>query len=383
MAHKGFAVIDFETTGFSPQHHHRVIEIGLVHVSPDGVIEREFETVLNPGRDLGPTHVHGLRGADVKHAPTFEAIADQLIEHLRGRVLVAHNARFETTFLRAELARLGITSPIDDADALCTMKLAKSHIPGAGSKLADCCAALGIPLEDAHEALADARATALLLGEYRRMGRHDAAWWRSYSTQASRATWPKTTRSPRAEWLPRSRGVSSGRMRADEESTRRPSTPNQSDKPLAEQALDWMLPLARKRFGAQPVAIVEGLARHFLATHTSRSATDPVFVPPPSAATEEVRRPPTAGRKQADASRHPRLSKGDVVVLTGVMTKPRDHLERRLTAAGFVVESIVTKRTVLLVAADLDSLSGKARKARSYGISIVGEEAVAALTRRA
>jgi DNA polymerase-3 subunit epsilon len=44
MAHKGFAVIDFETTGFSPQHHHRVIEIGLVHVSQDGVIEREFET---------------------------------------------------------------------------------------------------------------------------------------------------------------------------------------------------------------------------------------------------------------------------------------------------------------------------------------------------
>jgi len=176
MAHKGFAVIDFETTGFSPQHHPRVIEIGLVHVSPDGVIEREFETVLNPDRDLGPTHAHGLRGADVKHAPTFEAIADQLIEHLRGRVLVAHNARFETTFLRAELARLGINSPIDDADALCTMKLARSHIPGAGSKLADCCSALGIPLEDAHEALADARATALLLGEYRRMGRHDAAW---------------------------------------------------------------------------------------------------------------------------------------------------------------------------------------------------------------
>lgn len=55
MAHKGFAVIDFETTGFSPQHHHRVIEVGLVHVSQDGVIEGEFETVVNPGRDLGHT----------------------------------------------------------------------------------------------------------------------------------------------------------------------------------------------------------------------------------------------------------------------------------------------------------------------------------------
>jgi DNA polymerase III epsilon subunit family exonuclease len=310
MAPKGFAVIDFETTGFSPQHHHRVIEIGLVHVSPDGVIEREFETVLNPGRDLGPTHVHGLRGADVTHAPTFEAIADQLIEHLRGRVLVAHNARFETTFLRAELARLGIASPIDDAGALCTMKLAKSHIPGAGSKLADCCSALGIPLEDAHEALADARATALLLGEYRQMGRHDAAWWRSYSTQASKATWPKTSKSPQAEWLPRGRRISSGRVRGDEESTGRQSTPSQPDKPLAEQALDWMLPMARKRFGAQPVAIVEGVARHFLANRTSRSENDPVFDPPPAAVTEPVRRPSTAGRGRADGSLPPATRQG-------------------------------------------------------------------------
>lgn len=144
-----------------------------------------------------------------------------------------------------------------------------------------------------------------------------------------------------------------------------------------------MLPLARNRFGAQPVVIIEGLGRHVLATRASRSETDPVFVPPRAAVTEEVRQPPIAGRKQAGASRHPRLSKGVVFVLAGVMTEPRDHLEQRLTAAGFVIESTVTKRTALLVAADLDSLSGKARKARSYGIPIVGEEVVAALTRRA
>ena len=39
MAHNGYAVIDFETTGLSPQYHHRVIEIGIVHVAPDGIIE--------------------------------------------------------------------------------------------------------------------------------------------------------------------------------------------------------------------------------------------------------------------------------------------------------------------------------------------------------
>jgi DNA polymerase-3 subunit epsilon len=379
MTHKGFAVIDFETTGFSPQHHHRVIEIGLVHVSPDGVVEREFETVLNPGRDLGPTHVHGLRGADVKHAPTFEAIADQLIEHLRGRVLVAHNARFETTFLRAELARLGITSPIDDADALCTMKLAKTHLPGAGTKLADCCSALGIPLEDAHEALADARATAILLGEYRRMGRQDAAWWRDHATRAAGAKWPKRRRVHHAEWVPRSRTapVAHGTQATGPNFGTTPT-----DKPLSEQALDWLLPVARKRFGTRPVAIAESVARHLISTRSSESKTVLVNMQSFKTLPEPSSERAAASRGHGNTLRNPQLSRGDVVVLTGVMSESRDILEARLIEAGFVVEPLVTKRTTLLVAADLDSLSGKARKARAYGIPIVGESAVAALTRK-
>jgi DNA polymerase-3 subunit epsilon len=379
MAYKGFAVIDFETTGFSPQHHHRVIEIGLVHVSPDGVIEREFETVLNPGRDLGPTHVHGLRGADVKHAPTFEAIADQLIGHLRGRVLVAHNARFETTFLRAELARLGIASPIDDADALCTMKLAKTHLPGAGTKLADCCSALGIALEDAHEALADARATASLLGKYRRMGRQDAAWWRDHATRAASANWPKRRRVHHAEWVPRSRTAPSI-TRAQVSSPDTAATP--TGKPLTEQALNLLLPLARMRFGAQPLAVAERVARHLISTRSSDSKNDLSDMQPTRTLIESSSKRTAAGRRHDNTPRGPRLSRGDVVVLTGVMSEPRDQLEDRLVEAGFVVEPLVTKRTRLLVAADLDSLSGKARKARAYGIPIVGESCMKALARK-
>jgi DNA polymerase-3 subunit epsilon len=379
MAHKGFAVIDFETTGFSPQHHHRVIEVGLVHVSPDGVIEREFETVINPGRDLGPTRVHQLRGADVRDAPTFDGIAVELIERLRGRVLVAHNARFETAFLRAELSRLGITSPVRDGDALCTMKLARTHLPGAGTKLADCCAALGIPLDDAHEALADARATALLLGEYRRMGRHDAVWWQGHSALAAEAVWPRPRRSSQAQWMPRRR-LSPRSLAAEQASTHQPTT-GAADMPLAEQALDWLRPRARKRFGELPVAVVERVARQLIAVHTSRPkmhATDDSQV---EMVADQLWRTATSGRAPRGAPHHPRLARGDVVVLTGVMSEPRDRLEQRLTSAGFVVEPTVTKRTALLVAADPDSLSGKARKARAYDIPIVGEHAVAALTR--
>lgn len=382
MPQKGFAVVDFETTGFSPQHHHRVIEVGIVHVSPDGTIEREFETVLNPGRDLGPTHIHRLRGADLKDAPTFGEIADQLIEHLRGRVLVAHNARFETSFLRAEFARLGMTSPVEDADAICTMKLAKTHLPGVSSKLSECCAALDIPLTDAHEALADARATALLLGEYRRMGRQDAAWWRHYATKASAATWPARRRGTGAAWIARGRQFETTQARFAKTRSDAATESGGADRRLLEQALEWLLPVARQRFGTRHVAVAERVARHVIAARTNDALKESGSGPVP-----RERRGTAASRvpgKPAHMSRPPipRLSRGDVIVLTGVMAEPRDRIEERLVSAGFVVEPGVTKRTSLLVAADLDSLSGKAQKARRFEVPIVGEDAIRALTSR-
>jgi len=126
----------------------------------------------------------------MRDAPTFADIADKFVDHLRGCVLVAHNARFETTFLRAELARLGMTSPVSDAGALCTMKLATTYLSGSGRKFADCCTAFDIPLDDAHEALADARATSHLLGSYLELGRDQAEWWGRWGDFAARAPWP-------------------------------------------------------------------------------------------------------------------------------------------------------------------------------------------------
>ena len=67
------------------------------------------------------------------------------------------------------------------------------------------------------------------------------------------------------------------------------------------------------------------------------------------------------------------LSAGDKVVLTGDMSRDRSDIEADLRAAGFVPHPAITKAVKLLVAADPDSLSGKAKKARSYGIPVVGE----------
>ena len=66
-----YAVIDLETTGYSPKHHDRVVEVGIVRIDPDGNRLREYCTLINPHRDMGATHVHGISATDVAGAPAF------------------------------------------------------------------------------------------------------------------------------------------------------------------------------------------------------------------------------------------------------------------------------------------------------------------------
>lgn len=157
----GFAVLDFETTGFAAND--RVVEVGLVLLSPEGAVEDEWSTLLNPGRDVGPTGVHGITARDVVGAPDFASIVPRLLKDLRGRVVVSHNIGFDLRFLGAELRRAGVALNNEWLTGLCTMKWAGRLLPAASRKLQDCCDAAGVVLSDAHCALADARAVASLL----------------------------------------------------------------------------------------------------------------------------------------------------------------------------------------------------------------------------
>src|SRR5215217_494895 len=101
----GYTVIDLETTGLVPQKHDRIVEIGVVFVSDQGVVEGQWSTLVDPQRDVGPTRIHGITARDVLGAPTFAQIAPLLIESIAGRTLVAHNARFDAGFIDYEFAR--------------------------------------------------------------------------------------------------------------------------------------------------------------------------------------------------------------------------------------------------------------------------------------
>ncbi|MER7279785.1 exonuclease domain-containing protein [Dactylosporangium sp. NPDC000244] len=117
-----YAVIDLETTGLHTSRHDRVVEIAIVHVGPRGDIEREWCTLVNPERDLGPQHIHGITAAEARVAPRFAQLAGAVAGRLRGRVPVAHNWAFDGQFLAAEFARMGIVAPVRYEAGLCTMR---------------------------------------------------------------------------------------------------------------------------------------------------------------------------------------------------------------------------------------------------------------------
>ncbi|MFD2082889.1 PolC-type DNA polymerase III [Actinopolymorpha cephalotaxi] len=166
-----YAVIDVETTGFSPERGDRVIEIAIARVDAAGRVLDEYATLLNPqGRDTGPVFVHGITNEAVRDAPTFADVAGDILARLDGAVIVAHNASFEERFLAGEFARAGVV--ISPLPALCTLWLGQRTFDTPNHKLATLARHADIPLVDAHAALGDVRAVAALLPHM--LARHGA-----------------------------------------------------------------------------------------------------------------------------------------------------------------------------------------------------------------
>lgn len=161
----GFAVVDVETTGLDPQRN-RIIDVGIVLLNSEGVVEGEWQSLVNPGVPVEATFVHGLSDADVTEAPSFTALLPQIIELLAGRAIVAHNARFDAGFLNAAFARAHYPVTIPPRATVCTMELAKIYLPRGRHGLVPAAERAGIVLSNHHRALPDARTAAALLAHY-------------------------------------------------------------------------------------------------------------------------------------------------------------------------------------------------------------------------
>ena len=158
-----FAVVDVETSGLS-SHKHRLLQVGVVLVTGDGAVLGRWETLLRaPWRPLGGRRIHGLSRRALRGAPRFSAVLPELVTQLDGSILCAHNVAFDWPFLRRALDRGGYVAP--DPVRLCTLELSRSLDPDRlrSHRLADLCDRYGVTLTRAHDAAADADATAAFL----------------------------------------------------------------------------------------------------------------------------------------------------------------------------------------------------------------------------
>jgi DNA polymerase-3 subunit epsilon len=118
--------VDLETTGGNAAYH-RITEVGIVRMH-DGVVIEEWNSLVNPECPI-PDYIAAFTGITnemVADAPRFADIASTVLEKLRGPVFVAHNARFDYSFLRTEFRRLDI---FFSARVLCTVKLSRRLFP--------------------------------------------------------------------------------------------------------------------------------------------------------------------------------------------------------------------------------------------------------------
>jgi DNA polymerase-3 subunit epsilon len=158
-----YVVVDVETTGGRPLHGDRITEIAAVLVRRGEIVD-VFETLVNPRRFIPPwiTRLTNISWGMVQNAPPFEALCEQVMDVLGGHVFVAHNARFDWSFLNAELERA--TRRTLDGPRLCTVRLARRLLPQLRGRSLDHVAMhYGVEIQNRHRAAGDAVATAQVL----------------------------------------------------------------------------------------------------------------------------------------------------------------------------------------------------------------------------
>jgi DNA polymerase III subunit epsilon len=118
--------VDLETTGGNPAYH-RITEVGIVRVQ-NGVLLEEWSSLVNPECPISPyiEAFTGISSEMVADAPLFADIAATVLEKLRGAVFIAHNARFDYSFLRSEFRKVGVDYA---SEVLCTVKLSRRLFP--------------------------------------------------------------------------------------------------------------------------------------------------------------------------------------------------------------------------------------------------------------
>ena len=401
-----FSVIDVETTGVYPSSD-RVVEVAVITLDQGGQVRDEYTTLINPCRDVGPTQLHGITAGDVAQAPCFDEVAGDILERIAGKVWIGHNIRFDDTFLRSEYSRLGHQLP--PSPSVCTLQLSKTVAPKLQShRLQNCCAHFRISLQDAHCALDDARATAKLFTALLGLS---PGLPESIPPCSPVSGWPRIPSSFRScnrqeaqrlkvsqkgayirsllERLPSS--IADAEVRAYMDLLDRAL----EDRKVTADEADTLYQVAREWNISREVA--ETAHREYLNNMVQLALADGVITDSEmrdlievafllgfneDILRESIERLKSNGeneiaRSYASSSKREDLA-GKSVCFTGAITDTingqpitRQMAEMLATNAGLIVATGVTKRLGILVLADPESESGKARKAREYGTRLL------------
>ncbi len=155
LSNARFAFLDLETTGLSPWFGDRICEVGIV-LTEGRRIKQQVQMLVNPGHplSLGAASTSGLTDEQLATAGSFAAFADEIVEWLKGTVVVCHNAQFDVQFLDSEFRRLG--REIQIPNLVDTLLLARQNFELPSYSLHYLAEAFHIPMVTAHRALPDA-----------------------------------------------------------------------------------------------------------------------------------------------------------------------------------------------------------------------------------
>lgn len=377
-----YLVIDTETTGLFSRD--RIVEIGAIAFKGTEILE-EWSTLINPSRDVGPTNIHGITPSMVSMAPSFREITNDLARIMNGRILVCHNASFDVRMLAQELNRTNSQGSF--GKAFCTMVAARRLLPPGLDRLSDACESLGINVTDAHSALGDARMTQklfLLLMEDEQ------------SVSAATITYDNSINPspvlPRKIFAKNS-DDSLERIRAF---TKKVPFPTSDESEIAYLLLlnmamdDLIISVAEKSeldSWATNLGISESelqrLHENYLESFIQTALRDNVITLSEKTIIDKVANalglmaviPASASKISSHGNN---LAVGSKVCFTGVATTMsgntilRADLESMAAKVGLhPVNSVTKKGCDFLIAADDSTMSGKAKKAREWGIEVM------------
>ena len=150
--------LDTETTGLSVNDKHRIVEVACVETRDLLPTKKIFHKIINPERNVPDEafRVHGFSTEFLKNKETFDKVADEFLEFIKGKKIIIHNASFDLGFLNYEL-KLIRKNEIKKENIIDSLEVARNRYPGTSNSLDALCRRFNIDLSrrKKHNALLD------------------------------------------------------------------------------------------------------------------------------------------------------------------------------------------------------------------------------------